>query len=323
MNGRIEQNNKIENKTLANLSGKPIEIKEWFYYLKASNNSAHTCYDYVNKIIKFYTVMNISSYSNINYSVICEYLSMIKYKNNMNEEFSDSYKYCVWSALKNYITFLKNRDYIDRDYMKDIKPPKNHDIERINQQRKLLTKKDFTKLNNICKNDDSYNNFLSLRNNIIIMIFMTTGIRESAMSNINNSDINLDNKSLFIIDKGHKNFNYKLNDNIIDLLTKYFKLKKENNFNNDALFVNMKNQRFTSSGIKQMIQNYSKKALGYSISPHKIRSGFCSILYGETKNIEFVRRAVGHSNISTTQRYIVTKNNERQTAANIIGDIIS
>ena len=47
------------------------------------------------------------------------------------------------------------------------------------------------------------------------------------------------------------------------------------------------------------------EGLGYKISPHSLRTAFCTILYKKTGDIEFVRRAVGHSSIETTQRYIV------------------
>ena len=54
------------------------------------------------------------------------------------------------------------------------------------------------------------------------------------------------------------------------------------------------------------------------VSPHKIRAGVASILYEETKDIEFVRRAIGHTNVATTQRYIRTENKEREKASKLL-----
>ena len=68
--------------------------------------------------------------------------------------------------------------------------------------------------------------------------------------------------------------------------------------------------------ISDVVEKYA------GVSPHKLRSGFCSILYKKTGDIEFVRRAVGHANSATTARYIVTNGEEKQNAAEIMGSII-
>ena len=63
-----------------------------------------------------------------------------------------------------------------------------------------------------------------------------------------------------------------------------------------------------------MVSSITKKALGYEMSPHKLRSGFCSILYKETKDLELVRRIVGHASSITTQRYIVINDDDKEKA---------
>ena len=74
--------------------------------------------------------------------------------------------------------------------------------------------------------------------------------------------------------------------------------------------------------VANVVRKYSKIGLGYEISPHKLRSGYCSILYNKTGDIEFVRRAVGHSRVDTTQRYIVTKGSEKEKAAEIMEGLL-
>ena len=86
----------------------------------------------------------------------------------------------------------------------------------------------------------------------------------------------------------------------------------------DALFINYNGDRMSSNNIERMVKRYTKHAIGTPISPHKLRAGFCSILYNETHDLEFVRRAVGHSDISTTQRYVVTDNQESLRANQIM-----
>ena len=92
--------------------------------------------------------------------------------------------------------------------------------------------------------------------------------------------------------------------------------------NTDALFITATGSRISGNAIYYLIDKYSSEALGYHISPHKLRAGYCSIMYEKTHDIEFVRRAVGHSDVSTTQRYIVTPNKERKEATHIMNQLI-
>ena len=78
----------------------------------------------------------------------------------------------------------------------------------------------------------------------------------------------------------------------------------------------------SASTIKYLVYKYTERALGKALSPHKLRAGYCSILYNQTHDIEFVRRAVGHANVATTQRYIVTNGSEKKKVAEIMGSLL-
>ena len=153
---------------------------------------------------------------------------------------------------------------------------------------------------------------------------MTTGMRKTALTEIDINDIDLDRCKLSIIDKGKKYHIYSLSDDIMEYIKKWL-LDRENikgHEKTDALFISEKGDRLTGNAIVKIVEKYSKAGLGYSISPHKLRAGFCSILYDKKHDIEFVRKVVGHANIRTTQRYIVTDNTERKEAVDIMSDLL-
>ena len=154
---------------------------------------------------------------------------------------------------------------------------------------------------------------------------MTTGMRKSALEQINMNDIDFNNHTLMTIDKGHKIFTYHLSDEVMDVIDKWVRDRYVllGDKNNEALFVSKENKRMHGNSIVKLVDKYSREALGYHISPHKLRSGFASILYEEKHDLEYVRRVIGHSNITTTQRYVVTNNNEREEAANLISNILT
>lgn len=334
MQGRLEHELKQEKMINAKLNIMPEFVTEWYLNLKASQRTAATCYDYIIKIYNYLYFINPNvktvKYSDISLSKTQQYFISIQTKNVKGNTVytSDSYQQTVWCCLNNFLHYLYKTNKITSNYMEMISKPKNNDLERINQHRILLTRDDFNKIINVVKCgvatkiDKSYLFNMKNRDLLIMYLFMTTGIRKTALSEINISDIDFDEEVLYVIDKGNKRHSYPLSNVVMEAL--YDWLDDRDNLdiqNENALFVSLTGNRLTSTAIYNIVDKYSKEALGYHISPHKLRSGFCSILYDETRDTEFVRRAVGHSNIATTQRYIVTDNNERTKASEIISNI--
>lgn len=335
MQGRLENELKIQIKVDNMLCTMPNYVNEWYLNLKASRCTPSTCKDYVAKIKKFLEyidddVSNVKT-EQINLQAIESYFISIQVKTDnagyMNYT-SDSYQISVWYAIDNFLNFLHKRKYIDEVYTSYIHKPKNKDLDRINENRILLTQKDFKKMMSVVKNggkgDKTFSEQLRNRDILIMSLFMLTGMRETALTEINIDDFNLETNTLQVIDKGNKTHYYPLNSEIISVYTEWLTDRSQIvDHNQDALFVNYKGERISSRGISKMVKKYSELALGYPISPHKLRSGFCSILYEKTHDTEFVRRAVGHSSIRTTQRYIKTDNNERKKASEIMNNIIN
>lgn len=335
MNGKIEVENKIEERIKRNLVGTPDYIYDWYMNLKANNNTPATCYDYINKV-KQMLVSYGSDYpevKDLTQRHTIEYFDSIQKiidrKGNVKYS-SSSYQQSVWCALSNFFDYLHKIKIIPNNYMETIKRPKNKDEERLKQERVLLTKRDF---HNILKAVDrgvgnptakTLQKRTKTRDKLIICLFMTTGMRKTALAEINLEDIDIENKSLQIIDKGNKYHVYYLSENVINMIQDWLNDRKVmlNGRESAALFISDNGRRLTGNAITKIVQKYSDGALGYSVSPHKLRAGFCSILYDEKHDIEFVRRSVGHSQTRTTQRYIVTDNKERKEASEIMKNLI-
>ena len=333
MNGRLEHDRIIQNRIEKKLKKLPSYVYEWYYSLLASDLSYMSCDMYINKVKLFlqYLSYNMNSIDlkSIQQKDVDKYFISIRTKEDNHgvmHRTSDSHQQTTWAALNSFFKFLVDRQYIDKNFIDQISKPKNRDLARINQERKLLTNKDFS---NIMKEVEKDWNDRD-RNSLIIALFMNTGMRLSALVSINNEDIDLQNRTLRIMDKGDKVHEYYISDNLKDYIEEYWHFKSRDRmyrdyktYDEDALFVEKNGKRITQKVVYHIVQKYSKKALGYAISPHKLRAGFCSILYNKTHDAEFVRRAVGHSNLATTQRYIVTEGKKHKKAANIMDKIIS
>lgn len=329
MNGRMQNEMLIEKRNDEKVSLMPSFVQDWYINMKASKKTAATCRDYISKIEKFLKTINSDmskiSLSEINNRTISSYYLSIQHTEKDGElaYTSDSYQLSVWYCLDNFLTYLYKVGAIERNYMDTISKPKNHDLDRINEKRVLLTEKDFKKIVSVINMER--NETLRKRDRAIVLLFMYTGMRKTALETITFDDIDLENASLTVVDKGNKRHTYVLNDVLVDALkewigvrSKYIDSKTENH-----VFVSNRGKIMAPKTLEKTIKKYTEKALGHPLSPHKLRSGYCSILYKKTGDIEFVRRAVGHSSAVTTQRYIVTNGTEKKKAAEIMGNLLT
>ena len=327
MSGREEHEAKLRLRTENLLYDMPQYVLEWNNNLIASNKSAITCNSYILTIRSFLKFID-SNMKNVkpddlNPVFLDKYFISLRTKKDKNgntTQTSDSQLTTSWFILKSFFEFMTNRGYISRNYVLDIACPKNRDLERINEHRILLNKEDFEKILLSVSKSRSKN---KRRDMLIFVLFMSTGMRASALMEIDLKNIDLKNKKLYVIDKGEKRHEYVLSEKVIDVLNEYLKQREEVDptYEKEPLFINIRGERISDSVAKNTVAKYTKLALGKKLSPHKLRSGFCSILYNEMHDIEFVRRAVGHSSSTTTQRYIVTNNVEKEKASQIMDSI--
>lgn len=319
MNGRLENELKTNTKIEKILEGQPKYLHEWKDSLLASRKTSATIQDYLFKIKKYLQAVDYD----INQGSTVRYFISIQTKNKKGNvvKTSDSYQQTIWCCLNNFFSFMVSMGYLNKNYMEMIEKPKNHDLDRINENRILLTKKDFTNIINAI-NKKAGDSYLRDRDLAIMSLFMTTGMRKSALVDINIEDVDFDDKELVVIDKGNKRHKYALSDSVLEILNNWMGRRDEIDLDTPALFISSRKQRLSADSVDHIVDKYAREALGKHISPHKLRAGVCSIVYDETKDIEFTRRVIGHSNVATTQRYIVTNNDEREKASDFLSSVL-
>ena len=322
MNGRLEHKIKIEKEISKLLIGLPDYVEKYSIFLSVTKEPK-TCLEYLRKIKYFLNHIN-KKITDITETDINRFFLFIQIKNTNGEktETSFAYRKLYHTVLSSFFLFLQRNNIINNNPIKYIERPKENDkVEHI-----LLTSKDLNAILN--KVETGTSNKLSLsrqinwkeRDRAILMLLMNTGMRETALSEINIEDINFEDKTINIIDKGHKHHEYYMNDKMTEVLLYWVDKRNKilNDTEEDALFISNRRSRITARSISNIVKKYSEDSMGKALSPHKLRSAFCSILYEETGDIEFVRDCVGHSNVATTQRYIVKDNNAKKRAADIL-----
>lgn len=333
MNGRLEHDRKIEQRIEKILKTLPQYMEEWDLNMKASGQSANTRENYLIRIRDFFSYIkgdpkNVEL-SDINSTNTQKWFisKQTRKKGDQIVETSDSQKCVTWACLNAFFSYMVRREYMSENPVLLIDKPKNHDLARINQNRKLLTAKDFQKILKALDNDNLCDPEYKTRNWAILYLLMMTGMRKTALTEINIEDVNMEKKEIRIIDKRKKLHIYPMDVSLYLAIKAWLRdrevLLSKNEADCDALFLSHKMTRLQAKGVHDVVQRYSKMGLGYAITPHKIRAGYASILYSKTHDLEFVRRAIGHADVSTTTRYIVTEGKERKEAGEILGGLLS
>ena len=322
MNGRSEHEIRTNNNIERILNEAPISLKKYYFKIRTTKEPL-TCLEYIRKINMFLKCID-KDINKISISDIDDYMNMIYYikdNNGKERKSSSSYRQSVYSALNSFFEYLYSRGEIKKNPMNEIDRPKSTD----HVVRKALDLNDFNNILDTIKNGVGSDRAKIKqkkwieRDLLIMYLFMNTGMRKTALSEINIEDINFDSKILTIIDKRNKKLEYNITDDL-EKLIKNWLVKRDillEDRKNNALFISDKMNRISERAIYNLVQKYSEGALGYSISPHKLRASFVTIFYQASGfDIKATCEAVGHSNIATTSLYIVNKNNSRKNAAN-------
>lgn len=332
MKGRIETEIKVQRATRELLKTMPEFIEEWYLDMQRKKKAPASCYEYtrtakrfleyIDTEIKNVDINKITLQSCESFIISCE---TKKDKKGMETYTSYQYRQTTWSALSNLMGFLAKNNYIEYNFMEDIERPVNPNLNDTIKRIKL-TQRDFNKILNAAKDGSGYKKgLLGNRDVLIILLFMTTGMKKTELAEINIEDIDINKKILTIKGRNNKTSVYNLNEQVMTYLDKW--LKDRESLKTDksgyALFLKKDGTRLGDDSVYDIVQKNCYKGIGKKLSPQQLRTGFCSILYKKTHDINFVSKAVGHSNIQMTQRCIQTKNNEREKATNIMSDILN
>jgi len=333
MKGRLEHKLKNEQLIQNILSEMPDYVAD-YYYSRASAKESKGSSEYIKKIRNFLEYID-NDVKKINIAQITErdiamYLKKIetKYDKFGNQiETSYAYRKMIHSVLKSFFTYLYHRGLIEKNPMEFIQRPVAVDkVQRkqlgLNDLHLLLTSVSEDKgCRKCCKTESVW----AARDKAILTLFIVTGMRRTALIEINIDDLNFDTKEITVIDKRRKTHVYKMNNMLESALLQWLSERSMflNDVSVDALFISNQKTRLSEMQVSRIVHKYSEQALGVSLSPHKLRAAFCTILYQETGDIEFVRDAVGHANIATTQLYIVKKDNAKEKATSVLETLLN
>ena len=333
MQGRTENILKSEQYLLKKIEDKPCILKD---YMSSFSNKTHTTKrSYVISVIKFFEyltaedidVYNTEDLKQISRQDICDYMEHIRYKKTENgvKELSESYRAAQLYGLIHFFDFMKKDDYISSNPCKEV------DVPKINQLIDVvsLTPKEIQMLeNNVSTGVGSHaararQEKWRNRDKLIITLALVTGMRVSALSEVNIEDINMDNRTIIITEKGNVTRPCKFGQKVASIMKKWLSDRKKllDGQDVDALFISTQRRRMTPRSIDYLIRKYSV-GIDKKVSPHKLRSTCGNSLYKETRDIYLVQSVLGHSNIKNTRRYAQVDDDIREEAVSYMESLL-
>lgn len=324
MSGKLEKEIILKRKIENRLKSAPSILEAYYYSLIGSGKSYDTAYRYVNYVMSFidFTFKNNNNetfYLNVKPLHINKYMASLRTKqiNGKAERTSDSIKAVRWSALNSFFQFLVP-DYIESNPVENTTRPKMKDNPKVT----YLTPEEILKIiQNVEKNAQKQ---LMNRDLCILKLGFSTGLRISAIVQIDIGDIDLKQKHIRVTEKGDYDNYVMFGDNLKAQIVEWLKDREKyfGDCDSTALFVSQFGQRISDDMVAAMLKKYAKGATDKHVTPHVMRHSCATNLYEKTGDIYLCSRQLNHKNVSTTQRYAELSKEKQKKAANILDDMI-
>lgn len=281
---------------------------QFIHYLSVEKNaSPHTCRCYRRDLEEFEDFLKASrmyltptggvEIEKVDRMAIRKYLSFLHRKNKKS---SMARKI---STLRSFFKYLVREQVILSNPAKSVSTPKVEktlpttltvdEAFRLMESPKSISKK--TSLEGVKGK--------MLRDRAILELLYSSGLRVSELVGLNSNQLDLDLGIVRVMGKGRKERIVPVGVKAIEVLNAYLEergmLKGE-----EPIFVNSLGGRLTARSVGRLIKKYSRHSgIFRKISPHSLRHTFATHLLDAGADIREIQEMLGHSSLSTTQRY--------------------
>jgi site-specific recombinase XerD len=213
------------------------------------------------------------------------------------------------SSLRSFFRFANERGYVKINPMSPVRNPK--------LPRRLpvyLTQDELKKL----LTSPGNKKWIDIRDRAILVLLAMTGIRLQELVQLDVDSIDLDNLSVRVFGKGRKERIIPLNAVAAMVLQDYLKVRPV--VQDKALFVNRNGKRLIGRTIEKKVKRYAMLAglPSRSISPHKLRHTFATLLHQNEVDLLEIQALLGHASITSTQIYTHTSSRRLRDAVDTI-----
>ena len=199
------------------------------------------------------------------------------------------------SALRSFLSYLVQFEYLTNNPAKGVAAPK---LDK--PLPKNISVDDMFQLLDIDENDP-----LSIRDQCMMELMYSSGLRLSELVAINVSDIKLSAKEVMVTGKGSKQRLLPITNSAVAAIRQWLKIRPDFCITGEkALFVSKQKNRISVRNVQDRMEKWGlKQALPSHINPHKLCHSFATHMLESSGNLRAVQTLLGHADLATTQVY--------------------
>lgn len=202
------------------------------------------------------------------------------------------------ASLKAFFAFLQRKGVVQLHPLSGHKPLKMpHSIEVPLSEQEMMR---------LIQNFPTPNTYEDLRDQIMIELLYSTGIRRAELISLSVSNVNLEQRWIKVIGKRNKERIIPLLDTLIPRLQSFLSMRRKafQNPSSDYFFLTNSGNKIYDSLVYRTINRYLREVSGKTKkSPHILRHTFATHLLNNGADINSVKELLGHSTLASTQVY--------------------
>lgn len=142
------------------------------------------------------------------------------------------------------------------------------------------------------------------RDRAILETLYSSGVRVSELVGLDWQDVDFENECVRVLGKGRKERIVPIGEIALDCLRSYRRRLRGENIETAAVFVNRRGGRLTTRSVARFVKRYTlRSGTPVAASPHSLRHSFATHLLNQGADLRAIQELLGHSSLSTTQRY--------------------
>ncbi len=218
------------------------------------------------------------------------------------------------AALKVFFRYLEEKGVVTESPARrlKIKRPVENRVPTVLSSREIRAllsapKEQITELSAMRDSSPGGRNryFCAVRDNVILELLFSTGIRIGELVALDVADVSLDHKQIQITGRATRGRSVTLTaEPVIAALVNYLDLRNERKLDTSALFVGRSGTRLTIYSIENIFKKHVRLAeIKRHITPHSLRHTMAAMLVATGADIREVQEILGHASILSTQVY--------------------
>lgn len=140
-----------------------------------------------------------------------------------------------------------------------------------------------------------------LRDHALLELLYATGLRVAECCGLELDDVDRRRGAVRVMGKGGKERVVPAGDTALEALDAWLSVRGEGR---GALFTNLRGGRLGTRSVHRIVKRRARAAgIDRRVTPHTLRHTFATHMLGEGADLRLIQELLGHSRLSTTQRY--------------------